>query len=174
VAQLLGDLEEIEMAQQNKKLSEQDLNQASELLLKQLPDHISQLIMTIKQEYDVELWHLICGILLEVYSEGRISAFQLDPQWLDGLRQTTLICQECKKIFTPEQINQKYCSNECGLKAEKISKALATSEPALITLKEVDNAKSNPKPESDISQPLHKLAAGSIDGGWTEILDEIK
>ena len=94
------------------------LNKSSELLINTLPDHVSELIKAMAQEYDIQLWHLVAGILLEVHSEGRLSSFQLYPDWQDGMKQTMHKCTECKEFYKPKRIGQLYCTNECASIAE--------------------------------------------------------
>jgi len=50
---------------------------------------------------------------------GRLSAFHWDPAWQDGVKETIRECEFCGQEFRPERIAQPYCSNECGLKANK-------------------------------------------------------
>lgn len=110
---------------QVEKPTEFRLNLAARLLLDQLPDHVGELAITLAHEYQLPLWHFMCGVILEVHYEGRLSSFQIDPAWKDGFKQKELVCQwtECGKKFKPLRIAQKFCSNECGIKAEQKEQA---------------------------------------------------
>jgi len=105
--------------EKEKNLTKEDLNKAAELIALQLPDRAIELLKSIQKDHKIEFWQLICGILLEVETEGRLSAFTLDPSWEKGLKQEELICKRCGKKFKPRCIGQPYCSNECGLAAEE-------------------------------------------------------
>jgi len=90
------------------------LEAGAEMLVDQLPDHIGELVHELAKEYVLPLWHIVCGVLLEVHSQGHLSAFQLDPAWRDGLRQREYKCKHCGETFKPIHIGQPYCSNKCG------------------------------------------------------------
>jgi hypothetical protein len=115
-------------------LQESKLNQASQDLLDQLPDHVGQLVTSLAKQTYIPQWQLVCGVLLAVHQEGRLSEFRLDPAWKDGLRTKELVCQyaKCGKTFTPKRIAQKYCSTECGLKADGMWKIPETKPNANI------------------------------------------
>lgn len=104
------------MSKNPKQITEQQLNDAAKLLADQLPDAAGQLMGDLAKEYDMALWKLAAGILLASHIEGRLSAFELDPAWAEGLvKQREAICKRCGIAFIPININQPYCSNECGL-----------------------------------------------------------
>ena len=104
------------MATEVPKISDEKLNAAAKMLIDQLPDHVGELVEVLTEEYQLPLWHLVDGILLEVHSEGRLSAFTIDPAWREALKQKMLRCQyeDCGKLFQPKWIGQLYCSNACG------------------------------------------------------------
>ena len=79
------------------KLDNPRLNIAAEQIISTLPDHVSEIIEALAKEYSLQLWHLVAGVLLEVYSEGRLSSFQIYPDWQDGAKQTMGKCEECKE-----------------------------------------------------------------------------
>lgn len=112
------------------EITTNDLDNAAELLLQQLPDNAGELVRILRTEYEMPLWQLFCGILLAMHLEGRLSAFTLDPAWRDGIRQRDLVCKKCKKPFTPIHINQLYCTDICGNKVEA-EKLLARQKEVL-------------------------------------------
>lgn len=150
-----------------EKVTEEQLVRSAERLIDQLPDQIGELVRVLQGEYQLPLWHLVCGILLEVHSEGRLSSFQIDPAWREGLRQKMLRCQyePCGKLFKPKWLAQQFCSNACGLASQgkfPQSEAVKVVEPP----KEVKRDDAYGKPTGrpvlsvrsvapDISDPAH-------------------
>lgn len=98
-----------------KDLNESTLNDYANTLVTQLPDHIGEQVTDLAREFKVPLWQMVCGFMLDSYQLGRLSAFQLDPAWKDGLRGTQYVCNFCGQPFKARHINQLFCSNECGL-----------------------------------------------------------
>jgi len=98
---------------------EKELNQASQTLIDQLPDHIGEQVTSLSQSFKLPLWQFVCGIMLDSHQVGRLSSFQLDPAWKDGYGKRSYECAYCGKTFKPKRINQLYCSNECGTKEEE-------------------------------------------------------
>ena len=96
------------------------LNNAARELLEQIPDHAGQLVHELAKQTQIPLWQHVCGVLLAVHQEGRLSEFRLDPAWKDGLRTKELVCKHCGKKFNPRHVNQPYCSNACGMAANPI------------------------------------------------------
>lgn len=145
------------------KINETKLNAAAKLLLDQLPDNCGELVYDIQKDYQLPLWHLLCGILLSMHQEGRLSAFTVDPSWKEGFRQESLQCQQCNKIFKPINIGQLFCSNDCGEQHELTKRILqgqaATKERAKHDKEILENARKlipdfkTPEPEliSDIT-----------------------
>jgi len=101
------------------EITAEALNAAAELLLSQLPEHAVELFGVIAGDYTLPIWQVVAGCLVSIHMEGRVSAFTLDPDWLDGFKQDELKCHyvPCGATFTPKRIGQLYCSNECGLRA---------------------------------------------------------
>ena len=121
----------VKQALNQKPLSEQ-LDEAAGTLLKQLPDHLIELFDSICTEYLMPRWQLVCGILLDVYMQGNLTAFTRDPDWEAGVTAKTLPkCGECQKEFTPKRLGQKYCCTDCGTKAEIKQKTLVPGVAAL-------------------------------------------
>jgi len=96
------------------EITQTTLNKACKDLLDQLPDGVGSLVEAMAKERGIPLWHCTCGILLEVHTEGRLSAITIDPAWKQGFRQKELICAQCKNPFKPIRLNQVYCCNNCG------------------------------------------------------------
>lgn len=141
-------------------LLETNLNKAASELLAQLPDHVGQLVHSLSKQYRMLLWQYTCGILLAVHLEGRLSEFQLDPAWKQGLRTQTLKCKHCNKDFTPRRINQVYCSNECGLKALDVESNKPTPKHIMDKKPDVLTTTHNTKP----------VSKSGDSAGWTESL----
>ena len=116
-----------------KQITKDALDNAAALLLAQLPDQCGELVTNLRDEYAIPLWQLFCGILLAMHLEGRLSAFQLDPAWQDGLRQHDLLCGWCKTSFTPRWIAQKYCSEKCGVAANEAEREKSKPNDAFKT-----------------------------------------
>jgi len=95
-------------------ITQESLNKSSKDLLDQLPDGVGRLVESMAKERGAPLWHCVAGILLEVHTEGRLSAMTIDPSWSEGFKQKELTCEYCKKKFKPERLNQLYCTNRCG------------------------------------------------------------
>lgn len=104
--------------------TEAQLNIAAGLLLDKLPDHLIELFDTLCKDYLLERWKLVCGLLLEAYMNGRLTVFTIDPDWADVTSGKEPVCGQCKKVFRPERLGQKYCSNDCGTQAEIARKTL--------------------------------------------------
>jgi hypothetical protein len=94
------------------------LNEEARSLIEQLPDHINEHIFRLAEEFHVPLWQFVCGLVLDSYQLGRLSAFQLDPAWKDGFRGGEYKCAQCGQAFKARRINQLYCCNECGVAAK--------------------------------------------------------
>ena len=123
----------VKQALNQKPLSEQ-LDDAAGTLLKQLPDHLIELFDSICTEYLMPRWQLVCGILLDVYMQGNLTAFTRDPDWdIGGQGKVTPKCAlpACGKEFVPKRLGQKYCSPECGTQAEIDRKVLVPGVAAL-------------------------------------------
>lgn len=95
-------------------ITQTTLNKASKDLLDQLPDGVGKLIESMSKERGIPIWHYVTGLLLEIHTEGRLSAITIDPSWKQGFRQKELTCKQCKKKFPPQRLNQVYCTNRCG------------------------------------------------------------
>jgi len=134
------------------KMTPERLNLAAEALLKQLPDHAGDLVVSLSKQFTLPIWQYVTGILLAVHLEGRLSEFRLDPAWKDGLKQNLLRCQwtACGKMFKPRHIGQKFCSNDCG--------NLATGPREIF-----GNVKPVPDIPTSIPDPTHDSAGSS----WT-------
>lgn len=104
---------------EDSKFNEAHYNRIAKDLIDQLPDHIGEQVELLANEYKVPLWQFVCGIMLDSYQLGRLSAFVLDPAWKDGYRHRDYKCAHCGKAFEAIRINQVYCSNECGTEAAK-------------------------------------------------------
>jgi len=100
------------------KVTDEHLNSAARMLLEQIPEHAYELMHVLCDENQVPMWHVVAGQLLAAHLDGRLSAFQLDPAWRQGLRQQVLVCKLCEKEFKPKRLGQIYCGSVCGLKAE--------------------------------------------------------
>ena len=95
-------------------ITQTTLNKASKDLLDQLPDGVGKLVESMAKERGIPIWHYVTGLLLEIHTEGRLSAITIDPSWKQGFRQKELTCAQCKKKFKPLRLNQVYCTNKCG------------------------------------------------------------
>ncbi len=101
-----------------RTITDAQLEAAAGMLLEQLPDGLMELFDVLCTDYGLTRWKLVCGIMLDVYMQGRLSAFTIDPSWNDGTRTKDAVCKMCKKTFRPKYIGQPFCSNDCGIKAE--------------------------------------------------------
>lgn len=97
-----------------EKITDNDLNNAADLLGRQLPKGAQELIDVLALDNKVPKWWCVCGMLMEAYIAGRMAAMTFDPDWHKGFRQPSGRCAMCHKNFEPKQIGQKYCTNECG------------------------------------------------------------
>lgn len=149
-------------------VTDEQLNAAADLLLTQLPDHAGELVHILQGEYQVQLWHLLCGIMLAMHQEGRLSAFTLDPAWRDGLRQRMLKCHECNKLFKPHNIGQQFCTNTCG----NINEARKLGLYEKDTQNDTYTDSVSNKPESVDSEPspnnVDPVIATDGTGNWVE------
>lgn len=103
------------------------LNECAEELIRVLPPEVGMLVKTLAEEYNVQLWMVVDGVLIENEMNGQLSAFAIDPSWRDGILQKKLTCKYCGKVFPPVNVGQLYCSNDCGLAAAGL---LHPDEPA--------------------------------------------
>ena len=101
-----------------RAITDAQLEAAAGMLLEQMPDGLMELFDVLCSDYGLNRWKLVCGILLDVYMQGRLSAFTIDPTWNDGTRTKDAICKQCKKTFRPKNIGQPYCTDACGTQAE--------------------------------------------------------
>jgi len=121
----------VKQALNQKPLGDQ-LDDAAGALLKQLPDHLIELFDSICKEYSLPRWQLVCGILLDVYMQGNLTAFTRDPDWdIGGKGKVVPKCGECGKEFVPKRLGEKFCSTDCGTKAEIKQKTLVPGVTAL-------------------------------------------
>lgn len=107
------------MADSTKQQNAQNyaLDQATKRLIKQLPDHVYELLEEFASEHARPLWQTTLGVILNSYTLGLLSQIQYDPAWVDGVRQDKSTCKQCGAEFKPINLGQPYCSNECGLRA---------------------------------------------------------
>ncbi|MFA5132951.1 MAG: hypothetical protein WC444_06520 [Candidatus Paceibacterota bacterium] len=115
-----------------KKLDEVTLNKYTEDLLLCLPEHASELMHQIADDYHLPIWQIFCGIVLEVHMQGNLSNFYLEPAWAEGLKQYEYVCKHCDKKFTPVHLGQVFCSNKCGEEHTnpKVTKNDTTTKPS--------------------------------------------
>lgn len=92
----------------------ESLNNCVNELCTCLPEHATQLLTELAQDYNLPLWQVFCGVVLEMHMEGNLSNFFIDPAWADGLKSYSYHCKHCDKAFTPINLGQVFCSNACG------------------------------------------------------------
>lgn len=151
----------------NKTNTNTGLDFAALKLMKQLPEDALELVKDIAKDNELRLWHIVAGIVLHVHSEGRLSAFQLDPAWEDGFREEELICKYCEKPFKPRAINQPYCSNECGLRDAGLWQEPKPS-------KEPERNVTESSDDIDINSAIATINASVTDSGWIDLSTEEK
>lgn len=95
-------------------VSDVKLDEAAELLMQQLPAGANELLRVLSLDNKVSIWWCVCGVLMEAYIGGRLSAMTFDPDWHREFKQPSNVCAMCNKQFDPTQIGQVYCSNNCG------------------------------------------------------------
>lgn len=167
------------------------LNKASEQLLSQLPDKVGPLIESMAKDRGIPIWHYVCGILLEIHTEGRLSAITIDPSWKSGFRQKVLTCAQCKKEYPPVRLNQVYCSNKCGeiaLYEERLKTLPLPIRPKNTkNVKAIEDYEQETKlrneiveiikllkgdiPEPEVVEPLKRESHGTDRGGEKHIAD---
>lgn len=173
------------------EVTQTTLNKASKDLLDQLPDGVGALIVSMSKERGIPIWHYTCGLLLEIHTEGRLSAITIDPSWKQGLRQKELICGQCKQKFKPQRLNQVYCTNKCGEivfyeerlknlpvlikpKNKKDVKAIEDYEQELKLRNEIVEIIKILKgdiPEPEVVEPVKRESHGTDRGGKKHITD---
>jgi hypothetical protein len=147
-----------------QRLATKGLNDAAQLIIDQLPDHAGELLVALKDQYRVELWQYVCGVMLTMHLEGRLADFRLDPAWREGLKKKELECKYCHKMFAPRHIGQPYCSNECGLRADGKLKDIPTETEDIPT-------ETEDKPnDTATSNPVGVGGRGATDG-WSDAVE---
>lgn len=175
------------MQPDSNKLDNEKLNSYVDELLLCFPEHVSELTHELALDHQAPVWQVFCGVIMESYLQGTLSAFTVDPAWLEGFRTGEYVCKHCKKPFVPVNLGQLYCCNECGdlgavgepenaetvrktqeppKKKEKVTNAKPKSEP-----KQPDPAPiTSPTPHGnnpgDFADRLSKLTK-KLDSGWT-------
>ena len=112
------------MQPKSNKLNNDTLDKHVEDLLTCFPEHVSEIVHALTDDYKLPVWQVFNGIVLEAYMQGNLASFTVDPAWSEGLKQYDYICEYCKKPFKPVNLGQLYCSNECGEAA-----MVATTKP---------------------------------------------
>ena len=151
-----------------RAITDAQLEAAAGMLLEQMPDGLMELFDVLCSDYGLNRWKLVCGILLDVYMQGRLSAFTIDPSWNDGTRTKESECKMCKKSFRPKYIGQPYCSDDCGTKAEILKGTLV---PGVLTklIQEEPNASDNDfhaASADTVSVLRSSKPSDSGDAGW--------
>ena len=151
-----------------RAITDAQLEAATGMLLEQMPDGLMELFDVLCSDYGLSRWKLVCGILLDVYMQGRLSAFTIDPTWNDGTRTKDAICKQCKKTFRPKNIGQPYCTDACGTQAE-IAKGTLVPGKLTRVIQEEPNAPDNSldTANADTLVMLRSTKPSDMgDGGW--------
>lgn len=147
-----------------KKLDEATLNKHTEDLLLCLPEHASELMHQIADDYHLPIWQIFCGIVLEVHMQGNLSNFYLEPAWAEGLKQYEYICKHCNKTFTPIHIGQVFCSNECG---ETHTTGKVTKDDTVIAKPTPPIAVATNRPADNFAAKISELTS-KTPSGWAK------
>lgn len=121
-----------------------------EISLPVLPKPEQDLFKEIARHNHVSLWQAIWAQFRRAHENGMSFALILDPGWKSGdiYSLSPIICEECKKTFTPGRFGERFCSNKCGAEEERTRLGLPTIEEQLVTIKE-DEAKKGRAVEAD-------------------------
>lgn len=102
------------------------LDDAATLLMTKLPANIKVFIEEQSRVYSgYPPWVFILGAVLRQFEISQLQAPILDPSWLREFSSLVpptgqAICKHCGTTFKEQKYKQKYCSNECGMRAEAI------------------------------------------------------
>jgi len=159
----------------NNKIDEATLNNYTKELMLCLPDHASEIITAVAEDYKHPIWMVFCGIVLEVHMQGMLSNFTVDPSWLEGIKQYDYVCKFCNKPFKPKNLGQLYCSNTCGeasvvQKPKPVERVVTNEEsendkPSLDTVITARDAISSDDSTDDFSTKLDTLSK-KFESGW--------
>ena len=152
------------------KIDNNKLNSDAEELLLCMPEHVSELVHELSSDYFTQVWQIFCGVVLEVYMQGRLSNYTLDPAWADGLKQYDYRCKHCKKSFKPTNLGQVYCSNDCGVADTqevvpnaRISKPSKQPDPVPVVTEPLSTDDFNTR----LSEVAKNLSKGDTGSGWS-------
>lgn len=118
------------MKKEKEKIEEQkiSLEEAANLILSNLEPAVRDFAFEIADTVlKIPRWCLLLGSLLAQYESGTLVSPSIDPAWISekAVRDTTRVCAHCYREFTPKRLNQKYCSNTCGVLAQQRSERKA-------------------------------------------------
>jgi len=102
-------------------LTHQYLNDAWHTLARALQPHVRDSVTFNAQLLRIPEWQLICGLIVHLWQSASLTMPVLDPAWQSQtpILETVSKCPECGKEYQPVWRNQAYCSNACGMAAEK-------------------------------------------------------
>jgi len=98
------------------KVSTDILESAWEVLSKALTQTVSDSIKFHASLLKIPQWQLVCGLLVQSWKSGNLTAPDLDPSWQAGevIQRESQKCPECGKYFIPPNRGMEFCSDECG------------------------------------------------------------
>lgn len=144
------------------KIDDDTLNKATEELLVCLPGHASELMHELAIDSQAPIWQIMCGVILETYMQGMLSNYTLDPAWMEGIKQYSYICKHCNEPFTPVNIGQLYCCNDCGTAAISPTKQPKKSIVKEPTDEPVARSSKSTKPSSPTAPSVEPTSDDSL------------
>ena len=124
------------------KIDDKTLDEAAKTLMLCLPEHASELIHELAEDHLCPVWQVVCGVVLEVYMQGMLSNFMIEPAWTEGISQYEYVCETCKQSFKPVNVGQRFCCNECGFAS--LEATLAKPTKPTITMPVIEEPKDEP------------------------------
>ena len=139
VAEMLGSLATKDIPDQSEQSYEVELDRnvgftaeleaATNLLMGQIMPELREFFNEVADVVlHVPRWQLMVGSVLAQHMNGSLPSPFIDPSWSNGVTLVfkKITCAECGEVFDPKRLGQTYCSNACGVIANKKARGLIT------------------------------------------------